>query len=136
MTTKTKEQKVHIDDLHFEHQRWEKELKFFLEELPFFQARLEEVAKRYTDKDVLKELDHFQNQLYIERNAMDDCFTISTYMSKKLHAMQKSTPVAVDHVLFVDHGPLRDRIDTNRKLMPRIENGIQSLPIKVDVKWT
>ena len=121
MTTKTKEQKVHIDDLHFEHQRWEKELKFFLEELPFFQARLEEVAKRYTDKDVLKELDHFQNQLYIERNAMDGLLHDINLHEQEIARYAKEHPVAVDHVLFVDHGPLRDRIDTDRKLMHELK---------------
>ena len=117
MTTQTKEQKVHIDDLHFEHQRWEKELKFFLEELPFFQARLEEVAKRYTSKDVLKELDHFQNQLYIERNAMDGLLHDITIHEQEIARYAKDHPVAVDHVLFKDHSPLRDKIDTNRKMM-------------------
>lgn len=34
-----KENRVHIDDLHFKHTRWLSELKFYLDELPVFQSR-------------------------------------------------------------------------------------------------
>lgn len=117
MSTATKAGRVHIDDLHFEHQRWERELKFYLDELPIFQSRLEEIAKRYTNKDVLKELDHFQNQLYIERNAIDTLLHDITIHEQEIARYAKEHPVAIDHVLFQDHAPLRDRIDTNRKMM-------------------
>lgn len=65
MTTNKTNSNLHIEDLHFEHAQWIRELKFLKDELKFFVARLEEVAVRYTSMEVLKELEQFQNKIYI-----------------------------------------------------------------------
>ncbi|MEZ4720677.1 MAG: hypothetical protein R2813_02240 [Flavobacteriales bacterium] len=117
MSTVEKEKKVHIDDLHFEHQRWVKELKFYKDELPVFKSRLEEIASRYTDSEVLKELEHFQNQLYIHNNAIDELIHDINGHESEIAKYAESHPVAIDHVLFQDHAPLRDKIETNRRMV-------------------
>ena len=38
--------KRHLDDLHFEHQLWLSEAKFYTDELGIYQKRLEEVASK------------------------------------------------------------------------------------------
>lgn len=116
-----KEKRVHIDDLHFEHTRWSSELKFYLDELPLFRSRLEEIAKRYTSAEVLGELDQFQNRIYLERNAIDELLHDINLHEKEIAKYAKEHPVAIDHVLFNDHAPLRDRIQTNRKMMDELK---------------
>ena len=116
-----KEKRVHIDDLHFEHTRWISELKFYLDELPIFRSRLEEIAKRYTSAEVLAELDQFQNRIYLERNAIDELLHDINLHEKEIAKYAKEHPVAIDHVLFNDHTPLRDRIQTNRKMMDELK---------------
>ena len=52
-------------DLHFEHNLWRAELLFWEDELKSFNNRLSELVKRWTDKEVLAQLEHFQNQFVL-----------------------------------------------------------------------
>lgn len=113
----SKTNKVHIDDLHFDHKVWKRELNFYKDELKVFQNRLDEIGGRYTDKEVLKELDHFQNQLLIESNAIDEMLHEINVDEDALSDRAKDNPVAIDHERFDDHAPLRDKVETNRKMM-------------------
>mgnify|MGYP003984482797 CR=1 FL=1 len=117
--------KVHIDDLHFEHMLWVKELKFFKDELDFFRGRLEEVAKRYTTAEVLKGIEHFQNQFYIQGNNVDTLMHDINLHESKIAQFAESHPIAIDHVLFTDHSPLRDRVETNRDILHDLKKEYQ-----------
>lgn len=59
-------------DLHFEHVQWKKVLLFWKDELKSFQKRLDELAKRWTDKSILVQLEHYQNQFSIQQNAINE----------------------------------------------------------------
>jgi len=117
LTKEERVTRVHIDDLHFEHQQWVREVRFFKDELEFFRRRLEDIASRYTSMEVMKELEKFQNQLYIQGNAMDQLIHDVNEHEHFLAKYAEENPVAVDRVLFEDHGPLRARIDTNRAIV-------------------
>ena len=121
MTITTKAQRVHIDDLHFEHERWRKELDFYKEELPVFHRRLEEIAERYTNREVLAELDHFANQFTIQRTAFDTLAHDIHAHEEKLAKYASEHPVAIDHVLFEDHTPLRERMISARKIFAELK---------------
>jgi len=49
-------------DLHFEHEQWSKDLLFWEDELKSFKKRLNELVLRWTDKNILVQLEQFQNQ--------------------------------------------------------------------------
>ena len=53
-------------DLNFEHKQWRRELFFWEDELKSFQNRLDELVKRWTDKNMLAQLEHYQNQFIIQ----------------------------------------------------------------------
>ena len=44
--------KKHLDDLHFEHQLWLSEAKFYADELKIYQKRLEEVSAKNSNSEV------------------------------------------------------------------------------------
>ena len=46
-------------DLHFEHNLWRRELFFWEDEIKSFNKRLEELVQRWTDKEILAQLEHF-----------------------------------------------------------------------------
>ncbi|MEQ9187333.1 MAG: hypothetical protein RLP15_06325 [Cryomorphaceae bacterium] len=117
LTKEAKASRVHIDDLHFEHQQWVRELRFFKDELAVFRNRLEEIASRYTSMAVMKDLEKFQNQIYIQGNALDQLIHDVNEHEHFIAKYAKENPVAVDRVLFEDHSPLRVRIDTNRAMV-------------------
>jgi len=112
MTTKLK----HIDDLHFEHQLWLCEVKFFADELKIYQSRLEEVAAKNNKTDVLKQVEHFQNLFIIQKEKMKGIKNLLKKHEAWLNSYSIKNPVAVDHKLFPDHTMMRDQVETFKKL--------------------
>ena len=107
---------IHISDLHFEHVLWNSDLSFQRDELKIFQNRLEEVAPRYTNEDILKKVDHFQNNFTRHLEVLDILQHDIKMHETELSTFAKEHPVAVDHVHFSDHGGLRDRIETQQEI--------------------
>jgi predicted nuclease with TOPRIM domain len=117
--------KVHLDDLHFEHEQWKRELDFLKGEYQFFSKRLEEVAARYTNQEVLKELEQFQNQIYLHKNAIDELLHNVNSHEHELATYAQAHPVAIDHVLFDDHKPLREQVEINRNIVAQFKANYQ-----------
>ncbi|UCE93677.1 MAG: hypothetical protein JSV73_12910 [Flavobacteriaceae bacterium] len=65
-----KKELIFNSDLHFEHENWNRELLFWEDELMSFQNRLDEVVIRWTDKDVLAEVEKFQNHIIVHNEAI------------------------------------------------------------------
>ena len=63
--------KVDVQNLHFEHRLWTNELNFFEDELVIFEKRLSELVQKYTDRDMLSQLEHFQNQFIRQKEVLD-----------------------------------------------------------------
>lgn len=59
-------------DLYFEHKQWRRELFFWEDELRSFKNRLDELVKRWTDNNMLAQLEHYQNQFIIQENVIND----------------------------------------------------------------
>ena len=121
MTTASKTKK-HIDDLHFEHKVWKNQLEFCKGELEFFKHRLEEISQRYTDKDILKRLEHFQNQFIIQRDEIDRFLHDINVHEDALAKEAIEHPVATDHILMKDHPNERERFDTFNQLYAELKN--------------
>lgn len=60
-----------INELHEEHRTWLNKLLFYEDELIIMAGRIAEVEKKNTSKDVLALVDHFQNQLVIQKEQID-----------------------------------------------------------------
>ncbi len=60
-----KKEVIFDSNLHFEHKRWRSELDFWEDELKFFNNRLNELVTRWTKKEVLKQLEHYQNEFIL-----------------------------------------------------------------------
>jgi hypothetical protein len=114
MTTAT--QRVHISDLHSDHQLWLNSLSFYKEEISILERRLEEVAKRNSESEVMAQLEHFQNQYIRQREVIDELRHDIKQHENALESSVKQNPTAVDHRLFPDHTDLRDRVITFEKL--------------------
>ncbi len=112
----TKQLTVYLSDLHFEHNQWSNELKFWEDEIKTFTKRLEEVVKRYTSNEIRAKIEHFQNQ-FVLHDQVIDILKKDVKKHEKIIADQASNEtVAIDHVHFEDHKSVRDRMDTQRKI--------------------
>lgn len=114
MTTVTKTK--HIDELHFEHQLWLNEAKFYRDELKIYQNRLDEVASKNTAQDVRKEIEHFQNQFIIQKEQLDILNHHVNEHEQWLAKFAKENPIAVDKRLFANHIEVHDKIEMFKKL--------------------
>jgi hypothetical protein len=58
--------------MHLLCQDWTRTLQFYKGEIPFFKKRLEEITSKNTGEDVLKQVEHFENEFKIMSNNLDE----------------------------------------------------------------
>jgi hypothetical protein len=63
-------QVLFLSDLSFNLEVWKRELKFQESEMDYFEEKLEHVAIRNLGKDVMRQLESFQNKIIREREVM------------------------------------------------------------------
>jgi chromosome segregation ATPase len=108
-------------DLHFEHDNWNRELRFWKEEIHSFENRLEEIASEWTDKHVLAQLEHFQNQYIRHKEVIDTLLHDINVHEDTLEKLKGQYDETEDNS-FKDHKFMRGRMFTQRKLYNELKN--------------
>ena len=107
---------IYNTDLHFEHKQWRNELAFWEDELKSFKNRLEELVNRWTDKEKLAQLEHYQNAFTRHEEVIDtlqhDINVHETDMSEhdKKHEDVLNTSLVKKHIEF------RNRMEIQRHI--------------------
>ena len=57
--------------LHEEHKQWLNNLNFYKDELVIMQNRISEIAQKNSAKEILANVEHFQNQFIIQKEQID-----------------------------------------------------------------
>jgi hypothetical protein len=91
------ETKEFIYDQHQKHLDYLNRLEFYTEEIAILKERLSEVTAKNTDKEVLKQVEHFQNQFIIQRNNIDELKHTIKIHENELQMEVAKNPTAVDH---------------------------------------
>jgi hypothetical protein len=107
----TQEKTKHINELHFEHQLWIKELKFYKDELVVFNKRLSEVADMYTNEAVIERLEQFLYQFILQDEVADALLFDLNGHEQFLADTAKENINMINHRVFSDHPELRERMD-------------------------
>ena len=102
----------HLEALHFEHLAWARQFDFCKGELDFYKKRLGEVAARNTDKEVLREVEQFQNRFTVQRDVIDRFLHNMNLHKDALENDATENPVASDHRLHADHATEREEFET------------------------
>lgn len=97
-----------IYDLHEEHKTWLNNLSFYKDEIKVMQNRISEIAAKNTGSEVLKQVEHFQNQLIIQKNNIDELNHSIKDHENYLENRVNENPTAVDHRTVNDHPKMRD----------------------------
>lgn len=109
------ENKQTIYQLHEEHKTWLNKLSFYKDELSIMINRISEVAKKNSSKEVLSLIEHFQNQVVIQKEQIDILrYDIKNHESF-LETAAKNNPKAIDYEKFSDHQKHRTRIEVFEK---------------------
>lgn len=107
---------VYMSDLHYEHKLWKRQIDFQIDELEIFKHRLEEVVTRWTDTEVLAQVERFQNTFIRYKEVLDTQLHDINLHHEELVKFVQDHPVASDHVHFQDHTKLRDSVETQLEL--------------------
>ena len=111
-----KKELIFNTNLHFEHENWNRELNFWEDELASFQNRLEELAVRWTDKSVLAQIEKFQNQFLLEKEAINLIQDqIEMHETNMADHYEKNEDV-LNKDLVEKHLKLRERMESERDL--------------------
>jgi len=61
------ENQAQLEALHSENLGWLKNLVFYTEDIKSMQSRIEDIASEYSSSEVMANIEHFQNQLEIQK---------------------------------------------------------------------
>ena len=95
---------------HEENKEWANNLSFYKDEIKIFRNRISEIASKNTSKDVLAQVEHFQNQLLIQRDHIDRINHDINISNDAINAEIKKNGTAVDHRSMADHAAIRDNM--------------------------
>lgn len=115
------EQKKHVNDLHQLFTGWVKDLTFYKDELGTFVKRLEEVASQNSKKEILAQVEHFQNQFIRQHELIDELKHTFNEEEKGLVANVLANPVASDRVIYQEPTQLKDQFETFEKLYKELK---------------
>jgi len=116
-----KTQIIFNSDLHFEHNQWRSELAFWEDELKSFENRLEELVVRWTDKDMLAQLEHYQNA-FIRQSEVIDILQHDIHVHEaNMCALDDKGEDALDRVLVKNHVEFRNRMETQRHIYAELK---------------
>ncbi len=102
--------KTSIYSQHSEHTEWLNKMEFYKDEIAIMQKRLDEIAAKNTASDVMKDLEHFQNQFLIQSNNISSIKHHIKREEKEIEANITSNPVAADHRKVEDHSEERTMV--------------------------
>ncbi len=105
-----------VYELHEEHKTWLNNLAFYKDEIKVMQNRIAEVAGKNNSQDVLKQIEHFQNQLIIQRNSIDELNHTIKDHENYLENRAKENPTALDQRKVNDHPKMRDSYNSFDKV--------------------
>jgi len=107
---------IYNADLHFEHKQWRRELFFWEDELKSFKNRLSELITRWTDKEVLAQLEHYQNEFILHGGVIDDLLeTIEEHETRMAGHSMKGEDV-LDTDLVKKHLEFRNKMEIQRQI--------------------
>lgn len=107
---------IYNSNLHFEHEQWRRELFFWEDELKTFKNRLSELVERYTAKEVLVKLEHYQNQFILHGGKIDDLLEDIEKHESQISGHSIEGKAVLDTVLVKKHLEFRNLIETQRQL--------------------
>lgn len=112
---------AHINSPSTEHAEWLSELSFHKDELAFFKKQLTDVAGKNTAMEIMKIVEHFENQFIVRGENIDILHhDIKQHLSKIAKGLQEKTNQVIREEAG-HHKTLKDRYDTESKLFADVK---------------
>lgn len=115
------ENKKPVGVLHSEISEWKSNVELIRAEILIFQKQLSGIIRKNSNEEVLKGVEHFQNQFIRQLEVSDELFHELKAADRKLaHAADNGTDTKSIYV--EDNAELRDSADTYEKLFHELRN--------------
>ena len=113
LTYMKKQEKIYTQ--HAEHNEWLSKLKFYEDEISILKNRLGEIVSKNNQKEVLALVEHFQNQLIVQQNNIDEISHTIKVDEDALENEVIKNPVAVDHRHVEYHSGEKEAVESFEK---------------------
>ena len=110
------------NDLRYDHHVWENELNFYKNELNIFEDRLEDMLQREPTKQLLRELEQFQNQFIRQKEVVDELNHKIHLYDDELRGIPAQIMLEKESNEIEKHKGLEDDLQTNRRLYFDLRN--------------
>ncbi|HTL81363.1 MAG TPA: hypothetical protein VL651_06650 [Bacteroidia bacterium] len=108
--------KLPINFLHAENTDWLKRMDFYKHETQVLEERLKDATGLFESKEMKAKLEHFQNQLIIQKEKIDELSHDIRDHESYIENRVIENPTETEHRELNDHPVLRDRFVTFEKL--------------------
>ncbi len=119
------ENKKPVTVLHSDITEWKSNVELVRFEISTFQKQLGEFVRRNNHREVLKDVEHFQNQFIRQLEVSDELFHDLKAANRKL-AKRADTGTDSEFIYADDDASLRDTVDTYDKLFLELKNEFHS----------
>lgn len=107
---------IYNSNLHFEHRQWQSELAFWEDELKSFKNRLSELVTRWTAKNVLAKLEHFQNEFIVHGGVIEDLREAIEKHELRIAGQSMTGEDALDTAMVKKYLEFRKKMETQRQI--------------------
>jgi len=118
------------NDLRYDHHIWENELNFYKNELFIFENRLVDMLDRDPNRDLLRELEQFQNQFIRQKEVVDELNHKIHLYDDQLRGIPAQIMLEKTSNEIEKHKDLEDDLQINRRLYFDLRNRFNSYLLK------
>jgi hypothetical protein len=130
MATALKDKYIYLSDLHYEHNLWSNELRFYKEEIAILEGRLKEIISKNTDHEAEAGVESFQNRFDLQRDHISELKHRIKKHEQYLVNYAENHPIAIDHVHFTDHTALREDMERFTELYQEMKKSFNRFAVK------
>jgi hypothetical protein len=110
--------KVNISHVNNMHNQWLRTLNFYKTEITIQKGILTEIAGKNTGTEAMKEVEHFENQFYIQSNAIDTlAHDIHLNIGTIAQQAKEAKAGYIDATLLETHNALGKKADEQEAIM-------------------
>ena len=120
-----------ITDLHRTNREWLNLINFYRDEIRVMEKRMSEIASKNTGKEVLANLEHFQNQVIIQKAHLDDMQGDIVQIEDRISDEIKKNQTAADHRRHAIPEKLNQDMEQFRKLFYELRKNFMEYMVKV-----
>lgn len=120
-----------ITDLHRTNREWLNLINFYRDEVRVMEKRMSEIASKNTGKEVLANLEHFQNQVIIQKAHLDDMQGDIVQLEDIISDEIKKNQTAADHRRHAIPEKLNQDMEQFRKLFYELRKNFMEYMVNV-----